>query len=73
MSDSTDTNNLDNYGVWVKTPPHDAKTQTEPEQTMETDLPDFSDLDLNTENTSITDEPDISEEIGTDAFIHSET
>lgn len=73
MSDSTDTNNLDNYGVWVKTPPHDAKTQTEPEQTMETDLPDFSDLDMNTENTSITDEPDISEEIGTDAFMQEDT
>ena len=50
MSDSTDTTKeLDNYGVWVKTPPKDAsQTSEESDFQLDTDLPDFSDLDMNT-------------------------
>ena len=29
MSDSTDTNELDNYGVWVKKPPKDIMPDTD--------------------------------------------
>ena len=50
MSDSTDTTKeLDNYGVWVKTPPKDASQTSEGSDfQLDTDLPDFSDLDMNT-------------------------
>ena len=72
MSDSTDTTKeLDNYGVWVKTPPKDAsQTSEESDFQLDTDLPDFSDLDMNT-SASATDasaEPSISEDFNFDSL-----
>ena len=72
MSDSTDTTKeLDNYGVWVKTPPKDAsQTSEESDFQIDTDLPDFSDLDMNT-SASATDasaEPSISEDFNFDSL-----
>ena len=50
MSDSKDTNELDSYGVWVKTPPKTVdssdSTQNDDIFNIETDLPDFSELDV---------------------------
>lgn len=51
MSDSKDTNELDSYGVWVKTPPKtvdssDTTQQASDTFSFDTDLPDFSDLDV---------------------------
>ena len=48
MSDSTDnTKDLDSYGVWVKTPPQDASSDSETQEIqIDADMPDFSDLDL---------------------------
>lgn len=50
MSDSNNTNELDSYGVWVKTPPKtvDSSNETSPADTLDlnNDLPDFSDLDV---------------------------
>ncbi len=51
MSDSKDTNELDSYGVWVKTPPKtidssDTTNQTADTFSFDTDLPDFSNLDV---------------------------
>lgn len=53
MSDSKDTNELDSYGVWVKTPPKTVDSSGENKTTenlddfnLDTDLPDFSDLDV---------------------------
>ena len=72
MSDSTDTTKeLDNYGVWVKTPPKDAsQTSEESDFQLDTDLPDFSDLDMNT-SASAADasaEPSISEDFNFDSL-----
>ena len=72
MSDSTDTTKeLDNYGVWVKTPPKDAsQTSEESDFQLDTDLPDFSDLDMKT-SASATDasaEPSISEDFNFDSL-----
>ena len=72
MSDSTDTTKeLDNYGVWVKTPPKDAsQTSEESDFQIDTDLPDFSDLDMNT-SASAADasaEPSISEDFNFDSL-----
>lgn len=51
MSDSKDTNELDSYGVWVKTPPKtvdssDTTQNSSDTFSFDTDLPDFSDLDV---------------------------
>ncbi len=51
MSDSKDTNELDSYGVWVKTPPKtvdssDTTQQSDETFNFDTDLPDFSNLDV---------------------------
>jgi hypothetical protein len=52
MSDSKDTNELDSYGVWVKTPPKTVDSSTADTNqnlddfNLDTDLPDFSDLDV---------------------------
>ncbi len=53
MSDSKDTNELDSYGVWVKTPPKTVDSSNENNTTenldefnLDTELPDFSDLDV---------------------------
>ena len=51
MSDSKETNELDSYGVWVKTPPKtvdSSETSVNPDDAFnfDTDLPDFSDLDV---------------------------
>ena len=72
MSDSTDTTKeLDNYGVWVKTPPKDASQTSEGSDfQLDTDLPDFSDLDMKT-SASATDasaEPSISEDFNFDSL-----
>ena len=72
MSDSTDTTKeLDNYGVWVKTPPKDASQTSEGSDfQLDTDLPDFSDLDMNT-SASATDasaEPSVSEDFNFDSL-----
>ena len=72
MSDSTDTTKeLDNYGVWVKTPPKDASQTSEGSAfQLDTDLPDFSDLDMNT-SASVADasaEPSISEDFNFDSL-----
>ena len=72
MSDSTDTTKeLDNYGVWVKTPPKDASQTSEGSDfQLDTDLPDFSDLDMNT-SASAADasaEPSISEDFNFDSL-----
>ena len=72
MSDSTDTTKeLDNYGVWVKTPPKDASQTSEGSDfQIDTDLPDFSDLDMNT-SASAADasaEPSISEDFNFDSL-----
>ena len=72
MSDSTDTTKeLDNYGVWVKTPPKDAsQTSEESDFQLDTDLPDFSDLDMKT-SASAADasaEPSISEDFNFDSL-----
>ena len=72
MSDSTDTTKeLDNYGVWVKTPPKDASQTSEGSDfQLDTDLPDFSDLDMNT-SASAADasaEPSISEYFNFDSL-----
>lgn len=54
MSDSTDTNELDNYGVWVKKPPKDIMPDTDgPDiiddsfslNSLDADLPDFDSID----------------------------
>lgn len=59
MSDSTDTNELDNYGVWVKKPPKDIMPDTDgPDMTddsfsldsLDADLPDFDALDSKTDD-----------------------
>ena len=72
MSDSTDTTKeLDNYGVWVKTPPKDASQTSEGSDfQLDTDLPDFSDLDMKT-SASAADasaEPSISEDFNFDSL-----
>lgn len=51
MSDSKETNELDSYGVWVKTPPKtvdssEASVNSDDAFNFDTDLPDFSDLDV---------------------------
>lgn len=59
MSESKNTNELDSYGVWVKNPPktvdssinQDSAVSTD-DFNIETDLPDFSELDSITENSS---------------------
>lgn len=49
MSNSDDTNELDNYGVWVKKPPKDIPVDDseimDDSFTLDSDLPDFSSLD----------------------------
>ncbi len=57
-----DNNELDNYGVWVKKPPRTVDSSSdntdEPFGSFDisTDLPDFSSLDENTENTTTAEE-----------------
>ncbi|MBQ0163287.1 MAG: hypothetical protein KBS84_09045 [Treponema sp.] len=56
MSNSDDTNELDNYGVWVKKPPKDIPvddSELMDDFNLDSDLPDFSSLDseLNVEDT----------------------
>ena len=70
MSDSTDTTKeLDNYGVWVKTPPKDAsQTSEESDFQLDTDLPDFSDLDMNTSAADASAESSISEDFNFDSL-----
>lgn len=53
MSESEKTNELDSYGVWVKTPPKtvdssdESSTETSSDTfNIDTDLPDFSELDV---------------------------
>ena len=51
MSDSKETNELDSYGVWVKTPPKtvdssETSVNSDNAFNFDTDLPDFSDLDV---------------------------
>lgn len=51
MSDSKETNELDSYGVWVKTPPKtvdssETSVNSDDVFNFDTDLPDFSDLDV---------------------------
>ena len=70
MSDSKETNELDSYGVWVKTPP---KTVDSSDTTfnndafdLNTDLPDFSELD-------VIDEPgDFADPAGTENAVSEE-
>ena len=53
MKDSTDKNNeLDQYGVWVKTPPHSADANSAPHtsESIDETLPDFSFLDTPSES-----------------------
>ena len=67
MSDSTDTNELDNYGVWVKKPPKDIMPDTDgPDiiddsfslDSLDADLPDFDSID-----TSAGSETDVTEPV----------
>lgn len=67
MSDSTDTNELDNYGVWVKKPPKDIMPDTDgPDiiddsfslDSLDADLPDFDSID-----TSAGSETDVAEPV----------
>lgn len=67
MSDSTDTNELDNYGVWVKKPPKDIMPDTDgPDITddsfsldsLDADLPDFDDID-----STAGSDPDVTEPV----------
>lgn len=47
MSNQNDTNELDNYGVWVKKPPKDIKADaglTDESFSLDTDFPDFDSL-----------------------------
>ena len=53
MSDSDKTNELDNYGVWVKKPPRTVSSEIE-EPTS--DLPDFSDIDVVDNSAGIADD-----------------
>ena len=51
MSDSDKTNELDNYGVWVKKPPRTVSSEieegaTELQSDINNDLPDFGDIDI---------------------------
>ena len=51
MSDSKETNELDSYGVWVKNPPKtvdssETSVNSDNAFNFDTDLPDFSDLDV---------------------------
>ena len=73
MSDSTDTNELDNYGVWVKKPPKDIMPDTDgPDiiddsfslDSLDADLPDFDSIDTSAGSESDVTEPvfDISSE-----------
>ena len=57
MSESNNTNELDSYGVWVKNPPKTVDSSINQDSAVsdfniETDLPDFSELDSITENSS---------------------
>jgi len=61
MSESDKTNELDSYGVWVKTPPKTIDSSTDSTATQEdtfnidTDLPDFSDLDVIDDSANMAD------------------
>jgi hypothetical protein len=61
MSESDKTNELDSYGVWVKTPPKTIDSSTDSTATEEdsfnidTDLPDFSDLDVIDDSANMAD------------------
>ena len=66
MSDSTDTNELDNYGVWVKKPPKDIMPDTDgPDiidgsfslDSLDADLPDFDSIDTSAGSESDVTEP----------------
>mgnify|MGYP007101843227 FL=1 len=71
MSDSTDnTQNLDSYGVWVKTPPQDADKTTESDLTVDAAMPDFSDLDL---SATATEEPSVSDDFNFDSISTEES
>lgn len=54
MSDSEKTDELDNYGVWVKKSPKTVDSSDTPDSdfTMDMNLPDFSDLDVPEEPSS---------------------
>lgn len=72
MSDSKDTNELDSYGVWVKTPPKTVDSSGDNKTTdslddfnLDTDLPDFSDLD-------VVDEPQTGDFDGGETALSSE-
>lgn len=66
MSDSTDTNELDNYGVWVKKQPKDIMPDTDgPDiiddsfslDSLDADLPDFDSIDTSAGSESDVTEP----------------
>ena len=50
MSDSDKTNELDNYGVWVKKPPRTVSSEIGEENTdtlsIDNDLPSFDSIDV---------------------------
>lgn len=76
MSDSIDnTKELDSYGVWVKTPPQDASLSSDTQETQtDTDMPDFSDLDLMAQTDDLTkDEPSVSDDFSFDASATGES
>lgn len=58
MSDFDKTNELDSYGVWVKKPPKTIDSSENTEESLndtfdiDTDLPDFSELDIENTNTN---------------------
>lgn len=77
MSDSTDnTKDLDSYGVWVKTPPQDASSDSETQETqIDADMPDFSDLDLPEQaaDTTAAEDPFVSDDFNFDSLNTEET
>ena len=77
MSDSTDnTKDLDSYGVWVKTPPQDASSDSETQETqIDADMPDFSDLDLPEQaaDTTAAEDPFVSDDFNFDSLTTEET
>lgn len=70
MSNSDDTNELDNYGVWVKKPPKDIPVDNselmDDSFDIDADLPDFNSLD---ESTDIIAEEPVVEETASEAAV----
>ncbi|MBQ0052700.1 MAG: hypothetical protein KBT11_11660 [Treponema sp.] len=63
MSDSDKTNEIDNYGVWVKKPPRTVSSEMDSLDTdldLSSDLPDFSDIDIIDETPFDTDDKALS-------------